>query len=374
MVKNPRVAHLTSVHPYRDTRIFLKECRTLASAGYETHLVAPGAPEEMLCGVRLHGIPAPCGGRLARMTGTVRGVYQVAKRLDAEVYHFHDPELIFVGMRLARQGKRVIYDAHEYVPHNILDKAYIPRPVRRPIALVADGIERLAATRFARIVAPTPKIASRFPPRKTVLIHNYPIPGELATDVWVPQAQRPKLAVYVGSITVVRGLCEVVRAYGLLDPALGIRMVVGGDFSPPELETELKRLPGGAQVEFPGWLSREEVSRLFSEARVGIVTFLHTPAQADAYPTKLFEYMEAGLPIITSHFLAWREFVEGTGCGLMVDPANPQAIADAIRWIIERPHEAEEMGRRGMEAVRTRYNWNNEAPKLLNMYREITRA
>ncbi len=72
-----------------------------------------------------------------------------------------------------------------------------------------------------------------------------------------------------------------------------------------------------------------------------------------------------------SDFPLWREIVEGAGCGLLVDPLNPEEIANAILWLLERPAEAQAMGKRGREAVRMRYNWSIEAQKLLQMYREL---
>src|SRR5438445_4359891 len=98
----PRVAHLTAVHPADDVRIFAKECRSLAAAGYAVDLVAPGDIGGVLDGVRLHGVPVPRGGRLGRMTRTVRDVYRAARRLDADLYHVHDPELLPVALLLRR--------------------------------------------------------------------------------------------------------------------------------------------------------------------------------------------------------------------------------------------------------------------------------
>ena len=95
------------------------------------------------------------------------------------------------------------------------------------------------------------------------------------------------------------------------------------------------------------------------------------PNYVESQPVKLYEYMTAGLPVIASDFPYWRRIVDEAGCGLLVDPKDPEAIADAIEWLWRNPEEAEEMGKRGREAVFARYNWRAEVPKLLGLYEEI---
>ena len=124
-----RVVHMTSVHQPDDLRIFAKECRALAELGYDVHLVAASASGEVVRdGVHVRGVGVPASsGRLVRMTRTVAEVLRIARALDADVYHLHDPELVPAGLVLARDGKQVVYDAHEDLPADILDKAWIPR-------------------------------------------------------------------------------------------------------------------------------------------------------------------------------------------------------------------------------------------------------
>lgn len=364
------MAHLTSVHYPFDSRIFHKECRSLAAAGYTVTLVAPHVREETVDGV--HMVPVTKARRRPERFWRVgREVLRAALALDADVYHFHDPELIPVGLLLKLRGKRVIYDVHEDLPRDVLDKAWIHPQVRRLAAVTVSLVEAVAARCLDAVICTTPSILRRFPSRKSVMVRNFPILGELASRAAVDYRERPFGAVYVGGITPSRGAREMVRAVASVPEGRKVTLVLAGEIEPDELAQELRMEPGWRRVQALGWLDRAGVARVLSEARVGLVALHPTPGYRNAYPIKLFEYMAVGLPVIASDFPLWRGIVEGAGCGLLVDPLDSTALAQAIEWLFAHPDEAEAMGRRGREAVRTTYQWDAEATALLGVYAKI---
>jgi glycosyltransferase involved in cell wall biosynthesis len=361
------VVHLSTGHLTNDLRIFYKECVSLQEAGFEVVLIARRDADGVDRGVRLVAVKTG-GGRLWRVTYGVWRVLRAALREGADLYHFHDPELIPLGLVLKGLGKRVVYDAHENVPEDVLAAEWIPWWLRPMVSRVAGTVEALAACCFDGIVAATPHIARRFPRHKTVTAQNFPVFKESVAANRPPFAQRPAKVVYVGVIVESRGICEVVRAMSLLPKSLGARLCLIGGIRPASLEARLRATPGWEHVDFLGWRDQREVANHLADARVGIVTFWPARCHFHCQPTKLFEYMSAGLPLVASGFPLWRGFVEGAGCGLIVDPRDPQAIARAIERLLADPEEAEQMGRRGRLAIAECLNWQKEFQGLLELY------
>ena len=366
-----KVCHFSSVHPGLDIRIYRKQCVSLAQAGFDVHLVI-GADETQVAeaagaGVTIHPLAALPAGRLRRMVAHSWRCYRTAKALDADVYHFHDPELIPYGLLLSWQGRKVIYDLHEDLRADIHSKQWIPRPLRHVIGSVARGVEHFAARRFAAMVAATPYIGALFDKSaaRVAVIHNYP---ELAGAPATVLTAFPRDNVcYVGAINEMRGIRYIIQALEMVP----VKLLLAGTFDPPALRVELRTYRGWRQVEEYGFVDRRQVAEIMARSLCGLVTLEPEPNFVNALPIKLFEYMSAGVPVIASDFPLWRGIVEDAECGICVDPENPNAIAKAINYLLTHPEEADEMGRNGRRAAESKYRWDGEGAKLVALYGEI---
>lgn len=362
-----KVAHLTSVHARYDTRIFLKMCVSLAKKNHNTFLVvADGKGNEVIKNVNICDVGEKKGSRLSRITRTVNKVFEKAKHLNADVYHLHDPELLSIGLKLRRMGKTVIFDSHEDVPKQILGKPYLSTPLRHLISKVFYFYERNVCQKLDGIVAATPFIRDKFLSinPNTVDINNFPMPGELNnTTAWQDKKQQ---VCYVGGITKARGVHEIVQAMQFTKT--DTRLQLGGQFSEPDVEKAVRDHAGWSKVDSLGFLNRKQVSSTLNRSVAGLVTLHPSINYIDALPVKMFEYMSAELPVIASDFPLWREIIEDSQCGLLVNPLNPREIAEAIDYLINHPEEAKSMGHNGREAVIKHYNWLNEEQKLLDFY------
>jgi len=296
--------------------------------------------------------------------------YRQARRFHASVYHIHDPELLPVAWLLARSGRTVVYDAHEDTPAQILDKEWITRSLRRPIAWAFDRIERRIARRLAAVVVATEKIAERFP--GSTVVHNYPDLDEIPVRGVRAPSEEVRL-VYVGGLTRARGALAMTRAMPLVHSVRTVLEIVGA-VRPPALADELRGLAGSARTRLHGHLPWDEAWRFVSDqADIGLLLYQPARNHVAALPTKLFEYMASGLPVIASDFPLWRGILEGSGAGLVVDPEDPHAIAAAVDRLAADPEGRRDMGERARRAVAERYNWAREAAKLLELYGRILR-
>ena len=344
-------------------------CVSLANNGYAVSLVvADGKGDESNGGVAIHGVGSS-RGRFDRMRNAPKRVFAKAKELDADLYHLHDPELIFVGLRLKRLGKKVIFDSHEDVAKQLLCKPYLNQTLLRVLSFAYAWLERFACARFDAIIAATPFIRDKFlkiNPR-ALDINNYPILDELAMSSDSNNG-RSNIC-YIGGITEIRGIREIVQAMEHISS--DIRLVIAGRFSNTELGIEVRQSPGWEKVDELGFVDRQGVRKALSQSLGGLVTLLPTPNHVNSQPNKMFEYMSAGIPVIASNFLLWREIIEGNNCGLCVDPLDPRAIASAIDTLVQNPCQARVMGQNGKRAVHQRYNWGTEEEKLLRFYEKL---
>ena len=363
-----RIVHLTSVHPRLDTRIFHKMCRSLARAGHRaTLVVADGQGSEHRDGVDILDVGTP-RGRLRRMLESTRRVLRIARQINADIYHLHDPELLPIAATLRRDGARVIFDAHEDVGKQMISKPYLTPMLRHLLAWGYVCYENMRVPGLDAVVTATPSIRDRYanlPPR-LVDINNFPMLGELTSPT--PWDKRGPAVCYVGGICKIRGILELVSAMSLVQmPTL---LHLAGRFS--DSEQQAKGLPGYSQVRAWGQVDRTGVRDVLGRAMAGIVTLHPTANYLDALPVKMFEYMSAGIPVIASDFPLWREIIEGNHCGICVDPMDPKSIARAIDTLVGNPTMAQEMGANGRRAVMERYNWGIEERKLLALYESLS--
>lgn len=369
-----KVCHLTSVHATFDTRIFLKECVSLARAGYDVSLVSNHARDERVAGVQLVAVKRAGTGRAHRMLVYTWKILFAALKTRSEIYHFHDPELFFAGVVLKLLGKKVIFDIHENIREQITVKDWLP--FRDAVSALYRVVDALSAKLFYLILAENSydPVYARFKPRRAIVL-NMPDLEFLEPYIATDRSRNGCELFYVGDVTNQRGMDVTVEALAELKR----RKVefffhcVGPYTEGLAAELEAKRAYQDVKrsVRMYGRLALDKAFEISKRCRIGLCLVKPLPNYTNSYSTKVFEYMAVRLPVVAGECGILESVVEENKCGLCVDPYDPIAVADSIERIIRNGGEAHAMGLNGRKAVLEKYSWALEKAKMIEFYREV---
>ena len=366
----PRIAVVTTVHRWGDPRVFERETATYLEWGCEVHVFVPLTGSASTRGwsnhpaLHIHPLPEP-HGRLQRMRLSLGVAGPVWRAGPFDIVHFHDPELIPAMAFLALGSRRAyfLYDVHEDLPLEVQSKSWIPRALRPASVLAVSGRWKAASMMFEGFAPATEAIARRWPPARTRIVHNYP-KSLFEPPQGDPVTVDPSRLLYVGGLTEVRGIramLESVRHARTRYPALKLDLV--GPVVDASLAPEVERAVGEGWCRHTPWLPPEQLATFCLGSAVGLVPYLPIPDHLEALPTKIFEYMAMGIPILASDFPLWRDLIERSGIGRVADPTGP-SFAAALEAMLAEPEQLARCAERGRAAYRGGYRWETEREQL----------
>lgn len=360
-----KVCVLTTVHSVFDTRIFYRQALTLAENGYEVSLIGRHDCVKEINKIKIIGLKRG-KGIFSRLLFSVK-VYRAALKETADIYHFHDPELLPLMARLKKKTRaKVVYDVHEHYPKNMLSKQRIPVFFRKPLSWAMYLLERIYSPGFDLIMAAVSGISGkRFRFNKVVVVRNFPV-LKFLRQVNKKKNNRP-VVVYCGAISPIRGIKEIVRAVDLLNGKVALKII--GPFSSPSFRKDLDCYFKKEYITYLGALPIDKAYSVLGSADIGVVVFWPEPNHLLSLPNKIFEYMAFGLPVIASDFPYWKEIIKE--CGLTVNPFDYFELAKKIEYLADNPLAAEKMGETGRRKVLEKYNWQKESAVFLNAYKNL---
>lgn len=326
-------------------------------------------PSQEYHGYPYIGVRTPIS-RKDRVRNTSPEMVRLSCQTDADIVQLHSPELLLYVNSLKRAGKKVIFDSHEFYSLQIREKHYIPKPLRNMIASLYEAFETRALRRIDAVVYPCTVqgrdlFASRA--KRAVKIENYSMPVEPALLPSGPADTRA--VIHAGGLTEARGITTLAHAVSKTNA----KLILCGPFSSPEYQQEILASCPSGQIEYMGTLNREDLFRQYGRSAIGVCTLRAVGQYAllDNMSTKVYEYMQCGLPVVVSNFPCYQYWNEKYHFGICVDPSNEDEIADAIRYLLDHPDEARQMGENGRRAVKEEFNWGAEEKKLLALYEDI---
>jgi glycosyltransferase involved in cell wall biosynthesis len=372
MTKPIKLCHISTVHTLHDTRILYRECSSLVDSGYDVSLVITGQQDEVINGVKILHIKPP-KNRFYRMLLSPLKAFVRAISTGAKVYHLHDPELIPMGLLFRFLGKKVIFDVHENITANIREKTYLP--FRNQLAIIYSAFEWCAAKFFYLILAENSyrKNYEHLTKRFKVVLNTPDI--EFFNKFNVSNRSLFKNLFYIGVVSSDRAsitMIEVVKLLQARDTEIKFDCVGPAHGKQHNLIVENANYPAVRNSYIlHGRLPLGEGYALSHRAALGIAILSPTKNYFESYPTKIFEYMAIGLPVVTSNFPLYRDVVEKYECGICVDPENPQQIADEIFSLLNDPERRKKYAENGYKAAREVFSWDVQRKELEAAYREI---
>ena len=359
-----KICHVTSAHKPFDGRIFEKECSSLAKK-YEVYLIAPNAKDCLKNNIHILGA-AITGGRFRRQL-SLKNIYKRMEEVDADIYHFHEPELIPYALKIKKKGKKIIFDSHEDVPAMIANMQYLPKWIRAIAVPIYSCYEKVSLRKFDGVISVDPRIVERLKKinTNTVMVTNFP----KYVDILISD-NRKKQVCFTGGIGPLWLVDSIVKSLNKVN----VKCILAG-YTDDDYLQYLKTLPSWNKSEYLGYIAHDESLDIQRSSIAGMALLDYGDIVGGKWGTlgntKLFEYMMAGTPVIATNFILWQEIIDKYHCGICVNPHDINSIASAIQYLQDHPDEAYSMGVNGKRAVELEYNWGRQEKILFDFYSNI---
>jgi glycosyltransferase involved in cell wall biosynthesis len=375
-----KVCIFTTVHRPFDVRVFHRQARTLARAGYDVTLLAHGDENKTVQGIHVRTIARP-KNRFFRLLSLFRfGFY--CFREKANVYHFHDLECLPLGFLLKKvTGRAVIYDCHENYPETAYERVWYPDWVKPLLAKLIARFEPALAKQLDKVICVVADQKARFDAAgcDTALVRNVPRLEifEQALQIEAPVQNR---LIYLGGQSVARGARTLVDIMAdLSETHPDIKLLCLGPFNEPLVEAETKAYVKHRgldhTIEYINMVPHEKVPEYVTTSLIGLIPWQpHQQMLKMISPNKVFEYMACKIPIVASDLPSLKDIIVKSGAGVTVQADHVKAHADAIRKLLSDPDLCHQYAKQGHQYVQTHHNWDIEAQKLLGVYQHIEKA
>lgn len=359
-----KAAHITSVHKRYDTRVFYKECMSLANAGYSViEIVADGKGDETKDGVRILDT-GKAKNRLSRIFLTTFRIYLRTLKEKAQIVHFHDPELIFVGFFLkVFHGKKVIYDIHENYRNAIKERRWLgAKFISKLVSGIYGFTESLLSRSFSANIIVLDDWKDKF--KRTLVIKNYP----KSDSEPIPLREKTQDFIYIGSLSTIRGIPQMMKIFRKLSEKVDGRLHLIGDFADKTVEKETKALIND-KVVVHGYLPLFEAKALMRKAKFGFCLYIDEKFEENI-PVKMYEYLAHCTPVICSNFKSWEKQMDDEKWGIALNPFDEDR---AVGEILEASQDENyQKLYDNCKNYLAKYSWENEEQKLLKLYEKLS--
>lgn len=368
-----KVCHVTSAHNRYDGRIFLKQCVSLVNNNYDvTLLCCDNIPDEKKNNVNIVSTNKKFSSIYDRIFNSKKILKKKCVEIDADIYQFHDPDLLSLALKMKKIGKKVIFDSHENYPALFLEREWIPSFLRRICAFLYSKKENRAFRKMDAVICVTDYVKERIKRvnSNVYVVTNYPI---------IENIHKTKLKSDLTTLCFAGGIRSdwnhevILKAIKDIE---NIKYVVAGNCTNDYLNI-LKQYESFDKMEFLGKINHCEVKELYAKSTIGMALCSYRPnteyKMGSLGNTKIFEYMMSELPVIFTDFEVFKNILTEGVYGIAVNPYSEEDVKNAIKYLIDNPDIALKMGKTGRKLVEKKYNWESQVPILLSVYEKLGR-
>lgn len=371
------IAVCSTVHQVEDPRIFHRQALTLARKfKVRLYICAPYLKKEYNHNLKIIGLPL-----WEKKVDRIKNIFLLAKYLrteKAQVYIFHDPELLFLipFVKVFKRAK-IIYDIHENYRFLLQEKLWIPRYLRKVVSIAYIFIEYLVLYFIDMIWYPVQNIGNYYKNNskvKKLLVPNIPDLSRFNVNGSLPEKE--DLLIYLGTMVEDRGIKELIIAFSKIHkkfPTFKFKLI--GSFLSENYRQEISKLIHTLALQDKVFLMDKvpyhEIPSILSRAKIGFINYLPTPNNMNTLSNKLFEYLSMKIPVIAPAYPNYKEVLETYRCGVCINPEDADSIAKAIDDLLSNEKLRKEMGERGKKLVDEKYNWEKEAQNLIHAIEEF---
>lgn len=371
-----QVVHMSSVHYPFDARIFHKELRSLSENGYDTTLIAHHEESVVRDGIEVRSLGA-VESRIERWSGLPR-LFVAAWQEDADIYHFHDPELIPVGVLLAlTTDAAVVYDVHEDYSDAIQVREWIPDAIRPPLSRLFPWVQAWITRLLDLVVTADDSVAAQLRAQTStpvISLRNLPRIDDIEAEEGNIERSHKHVLAYVGGLDRERGLLEMLNVTARLRRSghdVGLWLL--GPFQDNKLEEETRTFMAREEiadhVRLFGYVDYSDIFGYLAQADVGLLLADEARFERNV-PTKFFEYLYSGLPVVSTEIPSLAEFRSSEYC-ITVPEGDIEHTTKTLSELLDDPDRIKKMGEAGQRKIETEYNWELEQKKLLLAYESL---
>ena len=365
----PRLLLASSLHRWNDVRIYHKQARSLVPE-YDVTVMGVTSPGRAIDGISVIELPVPRSS-FGRFMNAVR-IFKTGVFGGARMVHFHDPELIWIGLVLKLFGKRVVYDVHEDLQAVVQIRSWIPHPLKNIIGFLAHSVELLGQWSFDGLILAEDSYLNNFSRNdRIVVVRNFVRVSDQPLKIDIGK----KNVFYAGSVTIARGVGDLLKAVALLQKnEKNIGAIIAGNLPASESEaiTQLiSTLPNPEAIQLVGYTDFDDLPSLALRCRIATVPLRQAENYDRSIPTKILDYMNWGMPFVYSK-LELTDELFGDHCGgIGYEPGNVDELARAITLIMTNSKLHSRLRGEAREKV-AYFNWEGEEGKLLSLFQEIS--